>query len=441
VTINSRGSLISKTGFLVFIFFYGVFFTKFILISEADVIERKEEIEPDNFFSHSLTGDWGGFRSDLLKRGVALELEYYGDTLAIVSGGLNQKTNFSGLLAFGLHVDTDKLAGWKDSQFFFSALVIHGGNPTDDVGSVHSVSNIEALDSIKALEAWFEKNFFENRLSLLGGLYALDGEFDVQETGSIFLNGGFGTGLDLSETGLNGPSIFPSSALGARIKIQLNNDIYVQGVVLDGVAGDPSDTSRTKIILDKDDGVLVATETGYHRRGDSHENLVKIGVGGWVYPSDFDDLVEVDGAGNPVRRSGTYGVYGFAEAQVYAEGRHSMDQGLWIFFRLGYADEDVNQFQYYFRGGLAYTGLVPGRDEDVMGLGVSMAFNGDKFKTAIRNSGEQVDDAEIVIEGTYLIQLLPWLSIQPDFQYVINPGTDPNIDNSFLVGARFVVIF
>jgi porin len=40
-------------------------------------------------------------------------------------------------------------------------------------------------------------------LSVVFGLYAADPEFDVKETAGVFLSGAFGTGLELSESGLN----------------------------------------------------------------------------------------------------------------------------------------------------------------------------------------------------------------------------------------------
>lgn len=46
----------------------------------------------------------------------------------------------------------------------------------------------------------------------------------------------------------------------------------------------------------------------------------------------------------------------------------------------------------------------------------------------------------IVLEATYQIMLTPWLSLQPDIQYVIHPsGT--NIPNALVLGARTAMSF
>ncbi|MBX9897196.1 MAG: carbohydrate porin, partial [Qipengyuania sp.] len=38
---------------------------------------------------------------------------------------------------------------------------------------------------------------------------------------------------------------------------------------------------------------------------------------------------------------------------------------------------------------------------------------------------------------TYRIQLTEYFALQPDVQYVLNPGTDPSISNALAVGLRF----
>ena len=51
------------------------------------------------------------------------------------------------------------------------------------------------------------------------------------------------------------------------------------------------------------------------------------------------------------------------------------------------------------------------------------------------------DDWEIDIEFTYRAVLTAWLSLQPDFQYVINPGGDPTLDDAFVIGLRGILSF
>jgi porin len=49
--------------------------------------------------------------------------------------------------------------------------------------------------------------------------------------------------------------------------------------------------------------------------------------------------------------------------------------------------------------------------------------------------------AEMVIEFTYQAQITPWLTIQPDLQYVINPGGANDLNNALVVGGRAAFTF
>lgn len=46
------------------------------------------------------------------------------------------------------------------------------------------------------------------------------------------------------------------------------------------------------------------------------------------------------------------------------------------------------------------------------------------------------DAHELVVEAVYNAVLTPWLSVQPDLQYVVNPGGDAQLDDAVVVGLR-----
>lgn len=410
-----------------------------------------------------LTGTWHGTRPRLVDKGIKLEGIYTGELFANLSGGLRRKAVYLDNVDLTLTLDAEKLLGWKGASVFFYGLGNQGGNPSDHVGDAQVVSNIQAVDTWKLYEAWVQQNLFENRLSLLAGLYDVSSEFDVIETAQLFLHSSFGTGPDFSQSGENGPSIFPTTSLGLRVALQPTHACYLRTAVLDGVPGDPRDPHGTQIILDEDDGFLVTTELGYLAgAGEPAEAMVssersrtghlrigrgqqvpysgKYALGGWVYTTKLDDLAAVDRAGKPVHRRGTYGIYGLAEQMVFHE-QADRAQGLALFARLGMADTRANRFALYTGGGFVYTGLIAQRDEDHLGLGIAAAHNGGHFRRIQRRAGQRVDGAEVTVELTYRAQLTPWLVIQPDAQYVINPNTRPSRPDAFGVALRFEVVF
>jgi porin len=54
-------------------------------------------------------------------------------------------------------------------------------------------------------------------------------------------------------------------------------------------------------------------------------------------------------------------------------------------------------------------------------------------------TGNPVKRRETVFELTYRTRLAPWLALQPDAQYIIDPGTDPALGNALAVGLRFEI--
>ncbi|MDO8477369.1 MAG: carbohydrate porin [Candidatus Rokubacteria bacterium] len=48
---------------------------------------------------------------------------------------------------------------------------------------------------------------------------------------------------------------------------------------------------------------------------------------------------------------------------------------------------------------------------------------------------------ELVLEWTYAIAVARWLTVQPDLQYVINPGGRSSVGSAVVLGAQLAVEF
>jgi porin len=116
--------------------------------------------------------------------------------------------------------------------------------------------------------------------------------------------------------------------------------------------------------------------------------------------------------------------------------RHS-DRQVTLFGQLGIGDPRVNRFAYYTGGGLTFSALIPGRNQDEFGIAVAAAHNGSPFIKAQRDQGMRERRSEVTLELTYLAQFGAHLAVQPDLQFVINPNTDPRIKNAVAFILRF----
>jgi porin len=106
------------------------------------------------------------------------------------------------------------LAGFEGLRFHASAFQNHGTGPSRYyVGSLASVSGIEALPATRLHEAWLEQAFLDRTLSLRAGKLAADAEFLVSPSATVFLNTTFGwpmiAGADLPSGGPATPFATP----------------------------------------------------------------------------------------------------------------------------------------------------------------------------------------------------------------------------------------
>lgn len=375
----------------------------------------------DGGASEHLLGDWGGARKTLEDNyGLTFEVVATADVLSDVSGGIRRGTKAPLNLDMTMLWDTKKAGLWDGGKLFVYALGDTGGKPSTRSGELQVASNIEAEESAKIYELWFEQSFADEFVSVLIGLHDYNSEFDALEYSGTLLNSSFGIEQDISQVG---PSIFPTTSLAARLRIEPTKQSYAMAAVYDGVPGRVDNPRGTHIALREDDGVFIGTEAGLTGPEDAPADYYKIALGGWYHSKKFEDF-----AGRS--RSKNAGVYLIGERRLWSE--EDPKQGLGAFFQVGFADSSRNQTARYFGGGLSYTGAIPTRDEDILAVAFASALDGGSY----RRNVEGADLAETVLELNYRAKVTGWMALQPDLQYIINPSTDPALDNALVIGGR-----
>lgn len=415
--------------------------------------------EGPDWNADTLTGDWGGLRSRLSAQGVTLEIVLKADLLSNLSGGLKRGTSYLDNWDFKLKADADKLWGWPNTTAYLHGISNHGGRFHEErVGCFMGVDNIEVhTNTTKIFHAWLQRSFLDEKFSVLAGLYPIDSEFYVTDATGVFLHSTGGMAAEVAQTGVNGPSIFPTSSFGFRAKWRPTPKFYAQAVVVDGVPGHPDKPHGTHVRFDRGDGTLAIVEIGLRpaeadieplepERGvpqdpavkvhETYEAISKYAVGYWRYTPRFDDLTDTDAFGSPLRRVNR-GAYFFAEQTVYRE-EDDPAQGLALFLRYGVASGDVNTLDHSYSLGFRYKGLLHGRDEDEFGVGLARGHAGAKFRQA---AGTPLTSGETALEITYRARVTPWLAIQPTLQRIADPGFNPALRDAWIAGTRFEIAF
>jgi porin len=421
----------------------------------AEVRERETLRESDH-----LTGDWAGWRSKLVERGIHFQAGYIGEVLANVSGGLRRGASYEGLLELAVELDTERMSLWNGGTFHVSSLYPHGAAFSEKyVGDLLTASNIDAYDSFRLYQFWYEQTFMNDQFSVRFGQLLADDEFAFTEPGGYFLNSAFGWPAFISANTVNtGPAFFVA-APGVRFRYQPSERFFAQAGVFDGdsfdsAEGDPRiNRSGTRIHLSKDQGAFAMAEAGFRLNAEEGATGLpgEFKIGTWLHTADFSSNNE-DADGNPFVVSGAepkshsnnFGLYAAGQQMIW---REESEQGIYAFARVGGGPRDRSFFELVADGGVTYHGLLPGRDEDVFGIGAVYA----RVSRDIRRT-EQLDaeingavypgfsEYEAVLEAFYAIPITKWWTVQPDFQWIFNPGAGRAAD-AVVVGLRTEIVF
>lgn len=408
-----------------------------------------------------LSGDWGGWRSRASDRGFAFTVQYIAEGAGNVSGGGDQGAVYNGLVNLAADVNFEKLTGWEGGTFHVAMLYPHGRSLTEHyVHDLFTLSNLDASDDVHLFELWVEQNLFAGTLSARLGQMAVDQEFAFTEQGALFANSAFGW-FPIAGNNVTAP-VYPQGAPGVRLKWQPTEQSFLQFAITDGDVN-PTDAAGNEtnphgVEFRFDEGAFMIGEAGYAWMLANKTKPGMVKFGGWYHTADapslrWDDtglsLADPLSSGNPATYSGNWGVYLAAEQVLWKEDPADQEstQGLGVFGRAGYAPADRNPLGLYLEGGVTRTGFLPGRDDDVCGLGIAYG----QLSRAAQDLGadanyfnattDPVPDYELVIEAEYQIQLRPGLAVQPGLQYIIHPGGSAAIDDALVISLRTVLDF
>jgi porin len=402
---------------------------------------------------------------------VILTLTDTTDFLANLSGGIKTGAVGLGAIQPQLDLDLQKLAGWQGDHIHVHGLVTYGPLfSANYVGGILAVSNIEAGPMARLYAAWYEHSAPGDLWSIRAGLMLADSQFLQSKTASNFINNGISWPTFLAANlPASGPA-FPLPAPGIRVRVQPRNDLQFQAAVFSGdpSGGDGSNQPAplpTGTVFSFNGGVFLIAEASYlpNQGKDARGLPGAYRIGAWYDSSThfadqrFDNnglsLANPLSNGLPLQHSGDGGVYGVIDQMLYRVPGTD-DQGLSAFVRVGGVPDDRNLINFYADGGLLYKGLVPRRPDDKIGIatafaGVSNNARGLDADTGFfsGNPGFPIRSSEMVIEMTYQAQLKPWWVLQPDLQYVINPGggvLNPDGSarrNALVIGLRSLLNF
>ena len=417
----------------------------------AQPVETPETWGGDFWKRPRLTGSWSGFRDEMGKKGVVLDLDLLLIPQGVMSGGHDQTAAFWGTSEYTLNVDTGKAGLWPGGFFRVYAMTGFGDSVNKDTGGVMPV-NFAALVPDLGNDATVLMNlsymqFFSTKFGVVvGKLNLLEGDANEFAHGfhSNFLNGGFAVNMALA--------LFPFSAYGGSLIILPWEGALITAGVVDP-SGSPKDNDISQAF---EDGVLVTAQgrftvkpfglvghqlVGFGWSNKRHlsldqdpgtfaqalisERYPRLQDPGPVLRRILDRLFPGGSTPTIERKDHTWSAYYNFDQYLWHPGG-DQTRGFGVFFRFGVSDGNPNPIKYAYNVGFSGNGIVPGRPRDSFGVGWARTELSDQFAPLLRQLGLAREDA---VELYYNFAITPALDLTLDLQ-IVEPGLNKMLDRT-----------
>jgi len=420
-----------------------------------------------------LTGDWGGVRDDMAKKGVVLDLDLYWMPQTITSGGKDDSSAAWGNAIATLNVDTHKAGLWAGGFFKVQTVTSFGDNLMRDTGALVPPNLSWMLPSFTDTDTGLQEFTYTQFLSQHFGVFL--GKINSIAPTNV-LHGDYTTGF--LNTGLNLPlalAMVPLSAYGAGALYLPSHDVTLAAMVLDangtimnddlgdafedgvmalasadlkikpyGLPGHQnltlawSNKDRTSLIQDPANVGRLLLDARFPLLGDPGPVLIEI----------FDKL-GLPATPAPLNQEDETWAAVYSFEQFIWQPAGNPRGGIGMFFSAGMSDGKANPIKYSYSLGLVGKGVVPGRPRDDFGIGWARSQFSDDFLPALRDTFDLGLDHEDAIELYYNAAITPWLNISPSFQIIspaLNKALDENgnfqdLDTTYIAGVRVGIRF
>lgn len=373
-----------------------------------------EALHPD---AEGVTGAWVGWRR-LLSESLRLELTFLHDVFRVVSGGVDNELEQLRFFDAYFEADLAELADWTGATLGAEWYLRNEGELSAAVGDSQVVSNIEADRGHILAELWLEQRFEAAGARLKVGKFDANTEFAYVEHGLWFVNSSMG----FSPTIFVFPT-FPDPAFAVLLGVDVARSTTLRVAAFDGALARGVRTGK------KGPGTFLGSPSDLFLIGElarvwDGDRPGRVGAGYWEHTGTFDRF---DGG----REDHARGWYLVLDQELGPLGDDAeLGESVVSFLQLGGAEEELSDARLHVGAGLVVNSALR-RTNDALGFGATwVQFSGEA------GAGFSAD-GELAFELFYRRQLASWLFVQPDVQYVVNPGGDAALDDALVVGVRF----
>jgi porin len=404
----------------------------------------------------TLTGDWGGARNDLAKKGVTFDLNLTQVGQGDVSGGKKTGWEYEGRGDLTLNLDTQKLGLWPGGFITVEVEGNFGNSVNLYTGSLLSVNTSHIFPTTGSDQLNIPNvsimQFFSHYIAVLAGKIAtITSNFgDMNE----FAHGKgdtqfFNLALNANPTVL---MTMPYSTLGASVIILPTKnpaEAIISMMALDG--NGEAKTSGFDTVFKGNTVYAIEGRVRTDFFGMTGHQLMGATYSARNFASIDQNLRFIIENRAIEQKNNSWSFHYNFDQYVYEPKK---GQGIGIFGRFGASDGNPNPVHYFYSIGVGGKGVISGRPLDQFGIGYYyMDINSPKF-TGPLATRETLRD-EQGLEAYYNFAITPWMKLTPDIQFIrpahngtvsIGAGVPPTIttkslDTATVVGLRLQIVF
>jgi hypothetical protein len=399
-----------------------------------------------NFWERTqVTGDWGGIRTDLARRGMFIDIFTTTTYQNVTSGGIKTDDAIWNNTQMSFNIDTGRAGLWPGGLLHVTVQARHGNSPEDTftVGSYvpqhyglllpgpHFANDIYPSD-------YYIAQAFSRRFSVIGGV--ISGLFLPDQTL-------FGNSYRYAFTNFNlNKNPFFANFYGPTALAALGVWAPAEWLVIEGGVLDPDTTADfSNAPFDKVNLYLQAIATysiaglpGQFSVAGNWTNKPKLNLAapfGPLSPEQIADLIEGFSTGRLAinfEDESWFVIANFSQYLYVMEDPGAIRpklksgqplRGIGVFGRLGYAPEKTNPVARHASIALYGYGLLNARKYDSFGAG--FYYNG--ISNDLQKTVEQLTANALTIENEsgmevfYDFAITPAIRLIPSYQHIWNP--------------------
>ncbi len=385
------------------------------------------------------SGELGGKRSQLLQRGVTIDLQYIADHLGNVRSPEKKRFTSWNRVRGTVDLDLGKLAGAEGWTFHITGLWQAGGNLGTDLNSIASPSGMSSGSTFRLDSYWVEKRWKGERITARIGQFAGQDFYGVEHFAASYIFEPMGYAM--GNLNVNYESFDPPSTPAAELRVVPIPHVYVKSMVF---AADryPYSHNNTGLVPQFRGAAMTVSEAGYSvgRKASTVRGLDTVAdrvgysglyqIGGTYNPGKFLS----SNSNTPV--SGNFLVYTMATQALWRRDPIT-SKGLDFTAASNWSPADRSRNNQQATVGLRYNELLPISLHNSLSIGYVRSGLSEAYSR--KTNVPFALHAEHAFEVNTLVELPRGILIQPVFQYFIDLGGAPH--NAAVLGFRSKVDF